>query len=112
MAMTPEEYADKEWRVPGWEGNEAPTYAPGYDPNIPEVLNGGAIKPGEPPVDTRIATIQFEYNFTLPLALKRAELETELKKHLHLDARTGFWHALSLAVLFVPVLAFIAVLVK
>lgn len=118
MAMAPEEYAARELHVPGWNEDE-PTYAPGSnpsesDPNILTVLNGGPIVPEPTPsaVDPRTLDMAFEYNFTLPLELRRAELVTEAKKHNHLDARTNFWNALSFTVLIAPILAFIAVLVK
>jgi hypothetical protein len=35
--------------------------------------------------------MEFEYNFTLPLELRRAELAAQINK-------ANFWHALSLAV--------------
>jgi hypothetical protein len=117
MPMTPEEYRAREFDATGWDGDE-PLYAPGsnpseQDPNILAVLNGGAPEPVDPsPVDADTLAMAFEYNFKLPIALRRAELVTEAKKHAHLDARTGFWNCLSLAVVIVPILAFIAVLVK
>jgi hypothetical protein len=117
MAMTPEESAARELRVPGWD-EEEPLYAPGFnpseqDPNIRAVLNDGAPEPAPTPhVDPELLTIAHEYNFTLPLKKSRAELVTEIKKHAHLDARTNFWNCLSLAVVLIPILSFIAVLVK
>jgi hypothetical protein len=119
MAMTPEEYAAREFRVDGWDKDE-PVYAPGsnpseFDPNILTVLNGGPITPepvATPPVDPRTLEMAFEYNFTLPLELRRAELASEKLKQPHLNARTNFWNALSFFVMITPILAFIAVLVK
>lgn len=89
--MTPEEYAAKELNVPGFE-NEEPLYAPGsnpseQDPNIAIVMNGGRAEP-EPAMDPEILAIQKEYNLTLPLELKRAELETEKSK-------ANFWNSLA-----------------
>lgn len=95
MGMTPEEYAARELRVPGYD-KEEPVYAPGSDPNIELVMNGGAKpEPAAPEPDPVIAAMALEYNFTLPLDLRRAELVTEVKKQEQLDARTGFWNALS-----------------
>lgn len=120
MPVTPEEYAAKELHVPGWDDDEQ-LYAPGsnpseqgFDPNILRVMNGGAPVPESTPepVDPQTVEMAFEYNFTLPLELRRAELATESSKLLHLNARTFFWSALSLAILATPILAFIAVLVK
>jgi hypothetical protein len=120
MAMTPEEYAAREFRVDGWDKDE-PTYAPGsnpseQDPNIQLVMNGGVRPVSEPvavePLDAEKLAMAHEYNFILPISLRRAELVTEAKKHNHLDARTNFWNALSFTVLIAPILAFIAVLVS
>lgn len=94
MAMTPEEYAARELRVPGWETAEPENE---HDPNILTVLNGGPVRPEKDPDAETIAMV-FEYNFTLPLELRRAELVTEAKKQDHLDARTQFWNVLSLSV--------------
>jgi hypothetical protein len=92
MPMTPDEYAAKELNVPGYQ-NDAPIYAPdtgstGRDPNIDRVLNGG-IKPEEStPVDSEIAAMAHEYNFTLPLELRRAEVATQI-------GRANFWNSLA-----------------
>jgi hypothetical protein len=62
------------------------------DPNIATVLNGGPVKPEPTPeLDPRAAEMIFEYQWTLPLELKRAEVA-------HLNVRTGFWNALSTAI--------------
>jgi hypothetical protein len=97
MPMTPEEYAAKELNVTGWDTDE-PIYAPesdlppGYDPNILTVLNGGPVQPQPTPEqDPRTVEMAFEYNFTLPLELRRAELAAQINK-------ANFWHALSLAI--------------
>ena len=93
MAMTPEEYAARELNVHGWT-EEEPLYAPGsnpseYDPNIAVVMNGGPVKPEPTPqFDSEIAAMAHEYNFTLPLELRRAELAKE-------NARAKFWNALT-----------------
>ena len=96
MAMPPDEYAAKELNVPGWDQDE-PIFAP--DPNIQTVLNGGPIQPEPiPPMDPRAAEMIHEFQWVLPLELRRAELATELKKQAHWDARTGFWNSLTLAI--------------
>lgn len=92
MPLTPDEYAAKELNVPGWDKDE-PVYVPDSDPNIAEVMNGGPVTPEpEPAVDANLAAMQYEYNFELPLAIRRAELE-------HLNARTGFWNSLTALIL-------------
>ena len=120
MPMTPEEYVKKEFNVPGYTGEE-PVYAPGenpseFDPNILLVMNGGvAHKPNptpEPEADPKLLEMATEYNFALPLDLRRAEVILESSKHLHLNAKTNFWNSLALAIVLTPILAFIAVLVK
>jgi hypothetical protein len=93
--MTPEEYAAAELQVPGWDRDEA-TYVPGttpseqmIDPNIFTVLNGGPVQPEPTPqLDPNIVAMQHEYNFVLPLELRRAEIA-------NLNARTGFWNSLA-----------------
>ena len=114
MTMTPDEYRAKEFNVPGWDEDE-PVYAPGpeTDPNIRAVLRDEDPSPSPvPQLDPELVAITHEYNFTLPLELRRAELSTETAKQLHLAARTNLWNTLSLAVVLTPILAFIAVLVK
>ena len=93
MPMTPEEYAAKEFNVSGWKEDE-PVYAPEenssgqtIDPNIAVVMNGGPIKP-EPVVGDRILEMQHEYNFVLPIELRRAEVATQV-------GRANFWNALA-----------------
>lgn len=98
MAMTPEEYVAKEHRVPGWDSEE-PMYAPGsnpseQDPNIMRALRGDAPEP-EPTPDAETMALIHEYNVILPIALRRAELDTAIKQQANLDARTGLWNALS-----------------
>ena len=78
MPMTPEEYADKELKVPGYT-NEEPLHAPGSNQYEPEP---------EPAIDQEVLAIQREYNLILPLALRRAELETEKSK-------ANFWNSLA-----------------
>ena len=91
MPMTPDEYAAKEFNVPGYE-NDAPIYAPdtestGRDPNIDRIF--GEAKPEEtPPIDPNIAAMAHEYNFTLPLELRRAEVATQV-------GRANFWNSLA-----------------
>lgn len=114
MPMTPEEYANKELNVPGYTGDE-PVYAPDgnptqFDPNILRVLNDGAAS--EPETDPRLLTMATEYNFDLPLELRRAEVASERAKNIHLSAKANFWNSLTFAVILIPILAFIAVLVK
>ena len=114
--MTPEEYAARELNV-SQRGNEEPLYAPGsnpseIDPNVLLVMNGGAPTPATSPNEAEKIAMALEYNYTLPLERSRAEVANEKAKHEHLVARTNFWNALSLAVLLVPILSFIAVLVK
>lgn len=99
MAMTPEEYAAKEINVPGWE-TEGPVYAPGSnpserDPNIAAVLNGGPVQPEPTPIDPAVAAMLHEYNFILPLELRRAELASEIAKQEHLSSRANFWNSLA-----------------
>lgn len=104
MPMTPEEYAEKEFNVPGWDTEEV-LYAPGdnpdesaFDPNILRVLQAGGAAP-EPETaqapDPQTAEMAFEYNFTLPLAQRRAEVAAEEAKAYHLNARGNFWDALG-----------------
>ena len=102
MPMTPDEYAAKELIVPGFM-KEEPLYAPGsnpseFDPNILLVMNGGVPQPEptpEPEVDPLTTEMAFEYNFTLPLEQRRAEVAVEDAKYLHLMARAHFWDALT-----------------
>jgi hypothetical protein len=102
MAMTPEEYAAKELNVPGWDHAE-PLYAPGYnpseqafDPNILTVMNGGPPPEPEPtPVDPIDEALVREFHVELPVAIRRAELASEIAKGQHLSARANFWNVLS-----------------
>jgi len=129
MPFTPEEYAEHEMNVSGWTGDE-PLYAPGFNktervngmPNLAELL-GIAPPPAEstPPQGTETPVnntndeaqaMSFEYNFILPLRLRRAEVLIEVAKIAHLSARTRFWRVLSWSVALVPLLVFVAVLVK
>ncbi len=98
MPMTPDEYAAKEFSVSA-EGGTEPLYAPGHnpgenaiDPNILRALRGEA--PAEEPRPLT-EEMSFEYNFTLPLEQRRAEVLSETAKHMHLAARANFWQALA-----------------
>ena len=102
MPMTPDEYAQRELNVPGYTSGEL-IYAPGenpseFDPNILLVMNGGV--PHKPEPDARTVEMAFEYNFTLPIELRRAEVSSEHAKHAHLNAKANFWN--SLAALIAP----------
>jgi hypothetical protein len=122
MSMTPDEYAARELNVPGWMEDEL-LYAPqapsmaelfGQVPPTPSapVATQEQEQPMAPNDQAKAMEMSFEYNFTLPLQLRRTELLTEATKIGHLSARTLFWNALSFSVLLTPILVFVAVLVK
>jgi hypothetical protein len=90
-------------------------------PSLAELFGGdhtpqAAPKQPEQPVtqssQPQTEAMSFEYNFTLPLQLRRAELASSISKAQHLSARTRLWKALSFAVAITPILTFIAFLVK
>lgn len=98
MPMTPDEYAEKELHVPGYTGGE-PLFAPdNLDPNIQKVLAAQAAANNPAPAqepDPATADMAFEYNFTLPLAQRRAEVAVEEAKASHMNARAALWDALA-----------------
>ncbi len=100
MPMTPDEYAAKEFGVDG-QASAEPLYVPGYnpgenavDPNILRILRDEAPTPAQEP-HPLTEEMSFEYNFTLPLEQRRAEVLSETAKHMHLAARANFWQALA-----------------
>jgi len=101
MPMTPDEYAARELNVPGYTDDE-PIYAPDLDPNIQRLFAANAAaqqaemaSEPEPEPDPQTVDMAFEYNFTLPLAQRRAEVAAEEAKAYHLNARANFWDALG-----------------
>ena len=120
--MTPDEYASRELNVPGWVEDE-PLYAP-TPPSMAELFGQVPPTPSDPvapkapeqPVSpndqAKAMEMSFEYNFTLPLQLRRTEVIAEAAKIGHLAARTRFWKVLSFSVLLTPILVFVTVLVK
>jgi hypothetical protein len=126
--MTPEEYQAREFNTQGWVDDGKPLYAPSSEPgeqggtapsfeNLISQAQGphhAAPPQQESPVvlQKQIEAMHFEYNFTLPLQIRRAEALGEAAKIGHLAARTHFWKALACATLVTPFLIFIALLVK